>query len=334
MQHGVAPKRARTLIGGLAALALTVTACGGDDDGGGGGGGGGGGAEGELTTVNIGTLPISNAASMYLGMQEGFFEEEGLEIEPTVLQSGNEIITGLVSGDFDFGFVGYISTGIAASQGVPVCAVTAADATGTSTEDDWQVIVAAGDSPINGPADLAGATVGINALGGVAEVMTKAVLDQAGVDPNSVELLEIPFPEVPAALAAGRIDAGYTAEPFVTQVLDQGGKVVVAPGPEIAPEFPNGNYSTTEQAFSADPELVERFVAAMNRSSEYAAENPDAVRAIIPTYTQIPEELAARIRLPVYTAELDEEAIDQQMGFLEQYTDVGEVPSADELICG
>jgi NitT/TauT family transport system substrate-binding protein len=215
-----------------------------------------------------------------------------------------------------------------------VCVVTAADATGTTPEDDWQVILAGGDSPINGVEDLAGATIGINALGGVAEVMTKAVLDQAGVDPNSVELLEIPFPEVPAAIAAGRIDAGYTAEPFVTQVLDQGGKLVVAPGATIAPEFPNGNYSASEQSFAQNPELVEQFTAAMNRSTEFAAENPDAVRAIIPTYTQIPEELAGRIRLPVYTAELDEEAIDQQMGFLEEYTDVGEVPSADELICG
>ena len=333
MQHGVTRKRARTVLGGLAVVTLTATACGGDDEGGGSGGGGDD-AGGGLTTINIGTLPTSNAAAMYLGMQEGFFEEEGLQVEPTVQQSGNEIITGMVSGDFDFGFIGYISTGIAASQGVPVCVVTAADATGTSAEDDWQVIVAAGDSPLNGVQDLAGATIGINALGGVAEVMTKAVLDQAGVDPNSVELLEIPFPEVPAAIAAGRIDAGYTAEPFVTQTLDQGGKVVVAPGPEIAPEFPNGNYSASQQTFQSDPDLVERFTAAMDRSTEFAAENPDAVREIIPTYTQIPEELASRIRLPVYTAELDEEAIDQQMGFLEQYTDVGEVPSSDELICG
>jgi NitT/TauT family transport system substrate-binding protein len=326
-------RRTGALVAGLAVVALAA-ACGGDDEGDGGGGSGGGDAGGELTTINIGTLPTANAAAMYLGMQEGFFEDEGLQVEPTVLQGGNEIITGMVSGDYDFGFVGYISAGVAASQGVPVCVVTASDAAGTSAEDDFQVMLAAGDSPINGPQDLAGRTIGINALGGVAEVMIEAALDEAGVDPGSVEFIEIPFPEVPAAIASGRIDAGFTAEPFVTTVLDQGGKVVFGPQSALAPEYPNGSYAASEQYYLGNPDVIERFEAAMTTSLEHARDNPDAVREIIPTYTQIPPDVAERMRLPVFTSELDQEAIEEQMGFLEQYLDVGEAPSADELICG
>jgi NitT/TauT family transport system substrate-binding protein len=333
MSHRPFTRRATSAVAGLAVVALAATACGGDDDTAGGGGGGGG-DTGEITAIQIGTLPIANAAPMYLGMEEGFFEEEGLEVEPTVLQSGNEIITGMVSGDYDFGFVGYISAGIAAAQNVPVCVVTASDATGTTPEDDWQVIVAGGDTDIATPADFEGKTVSVNALGGVAEVMIKAALDQEGVDWRSVELIEVPFPEVPAAIEAGRIDAGYTSEPFVTTVLDQGGKVVFAPQSAIAPEYPNGSYATSQQAFEQDPDLMERFEAAMTRSLEYAQENPDAIREIIPTYTQIPAEVADRMRLPVFQAELNPEAIDEQMGFLEEYEIVEEAPSADDLICG
>lgn len=287
-----------------------------------------------MTTVQVGTLPIANSAPMYLGMQEGFFEEEGLTLEPTVLQSGNEIITGMVAGDYDFGFVGYISAGIAAARNVPICVLTASDATGTTPEDDWQVLVAPGDSPISSAADLAGKTVSVNGLGGVAEVMIKAALDQEGVDWQSVQLIEVPFPEVPAAIAAGRIDAGYTSEPFVTTVLDQGGKVAFAPQSAIAPEYPNGSYATSQQAFQQDGELMEKFEAAMTRSLEYARDNPDAVREIIPTYTRIEADVADRMRLPVFQPELDAEAIDQQMGFLETYDIVEEAPSADDLFCG
>jgi len=240
----------------------------------------------------------------------------------------------MVSGDYDFGFVGYISAGIAAAKNVPVCVLTANDATATSNEDDWQVLVAAGDSPIQGPEDLVGKTIGINALGGVAEVMIKAALDKAGVDWKTVNLIEVPFPEVPAAIAADRIDAGFATEPFLTTVLDQGGKVVFAPQSYIRPENPNGSYATTQQAFQEDSDLMERFEAAMTASLDYANENPDAVREIIPTYTQIPAEVAGRMRLPVFQSELNEEAIDEQMGFLEEYDIVEKAPSGDDLICG
>jgi NitT/TauT family transport system substrate-binding protein len=333
MSHRSLTRRATSAVAGLAVVALAATGCGGDDDSGGGGGGGGGGTD-EITTIQIGTLPTANAAPMYLGMQEGFFEDEGLEVEPTVVGSGNEIITGMVSGDYDFGFVGYISAGIAAANNVPVCVLTANDATATSVEDDWQVLVAAGDSPIQGPEDLAGKTIGVNALGGVAEVMIKAALDKAGVDWKTVNLIEVPFPEVPAAIAADRIDAGFATEPFLTTVLDQGGKVVFSPQSYIRPQNPNGSYATTLQAFQEDPDLMEAFEAAMTASLEYANENPDAVREIIPTYTQIPAEVAGRMRLPVFQAELNEEAIDEQMGFLETYDIVEEAPSGDDLICG
>src|SRR3712207_781944 len=275
--HRPITRRTTSAVAGLAVVALAARGCGGDSGGGGGGGEGGG-----TQTVRIGTLPIANSAPMYLGVEQGFFEEEGLEVEPTVLQSGNEIITGMVAGDYDVGFVGYISAGIAAAKNVPVCVLTASDATGTSPEDDWQVLVAGADTPIQSPQDLAGKTLSVNGLGGVAEVMIKAALDQEGVDWRSVELIEVPFPEVPAAIAAGRIDAGYTSEPFVTTVLDQGGKVVFAPQSAIAPEYPNGSYSTTQQAFQENSDLMERFEAAMTKSLDYARDNPDAVRKIIP----------------------------------------------------
>ncbi|HLM03780.1 MAG TPA: ABC transporter substrate-binding protein [Blastococcus sp.] len=334
MSHRPLTRRATSAVAGLAVIALAATGCGGDDADTGGGGGGGGGGTDEITKIQIGTLPTANAAAMYLGMQEGYFEDEGLEVEPTVLQSGNEIITGMVAGDYDFGFVGYISAGIAAARGVPVCVLTSSDATGTTPEDDWQVLVAGGDSPINGPDDLVGKTIGVNALGGVAEVMIKAALDKEGVDWKSVNMIEVPFPEVPAAIAADRIDAGFATEPFVTTVLDQGGKVVFAPQSDLAPEYPNGSYAASEQAFQEDPDLMEAFTAAMTKSLEYARDNPDAVREIIPTYTRIPPEVASRMRLPVFQPELKEDAIDEQMGFLEEYDIVDEAPSGDDLICG
>jgi NitT/TauT family transport system substrate-binding protein len=149
-----------------------------------------------------------------------------------------------------------------------------------------------------------------------------------------IEFIEVPFPEVPAAVEAGRIDAGYGAEPFITTVLDQGGEVVYAPQSELAPEYPNGSYAASQQFIADNGDVIESFTQAMNRSVEYARDNEDAVREIIPTYTEIDPEVAERMRLPVFTSELDEQAIDEQMGFLEEYDIVEAAPTAGELICG
>jgi len=333
MPHRPFTRRAICAVAGLAAVALVATGCGGGNSSSGGGGGDSQASGSKTQTVRVGTLPIANAAPMYLGIQKGFFKDEGLDVKSTVLQTGNDIITGMVSGDYDVGFVGYISAGIAAAKGVPICVATASDATGTSPEDDWQVLVAGANSPIKAPQDLAGKTISVNGLGGVAEVMIKAAMDKAGADWKSVKMIEVPFPDVPAAIAAGRIDAGYTSEPFVTTVLDQGGKVVFAPQSYLAPDYPNGSYAASKKIIGSDPDLMKNFDAAMTKSLDYAQAHPDEVRAIIPTYTKIPAELANRMRLPVFQSALDPKAINEQMGFLKKYGLVDKAPTAKSLIC-
>ena len=324
--HGANLKRSGRGLAPLMVVALFAAGCGGSD------------AEqaeeaGGPVTVTVGTLPTANAAAMYLGIEQGFFEEEDLALEAAVVGSGNEIITGLVSGDYQFGFVGYVSAGIAAANNVPVCVVAANDGSGTSVEDDWQVMAVGANSPIKTPQDLVGKTLGVNALGGVAEVFIKAGLDDQGIDPESVQLIEVPFPEVPAALSAGRIDAGFATEPFLTSVLDAGGSIPFAPQSQLAPNNPNGSYTASEQYVGENGDVVERFRRAMNKSADYAQEHQDEVRAIIPTYTKIAPEVAERIRLPYFTSELEEDLIDTQMGYLEEYGIAEDVPAAADLFC-
>ena len=150
--HGANLKRSGRGLAPLMVVALFAAGCGGSD------------AEqaaeaGGPVTVTVGTLPTANAAAMYLGIEQGFFEEEDLTLEAAVVGSGNEIITGLVSGDYQFGFVGYVSAGIAAANNVPVCVVAANDGSGTSVEDDWQVMAVGANSPIKSAQDLAGKTL-------------------------------------------------------------------------------------------------------------------------------------------------------------------------------
>jgi NitT/TauT family transport system substrate-binding protein len=309
-----------------AVLALAAAGCGDDDDSGDGGGGSG------PTTITVGTLPIANAAPMYLGMEKGFFEEENLTIEPQIGEGGAALIPSLVSGDAQFAFVGVIPAITGVAQDVPIRIVTSSDDAAASEEEDWQTLVVPEGSPIKGVEDLPGKTVAVNALRGLAEVVISRSLEKQGVDYQRVKLLEVPFPEMPAALEQKRVDAALLTEPFLSAVLAEGGTQIDAPSVETVPNFPNGVYVAAESYIAENGDIVDRFARAMNRSLEYARDNPEEVRRIVPTYTETPEEAAQQMRLPVFDPELDREGIELEAELTAKYGIIEEAPSYEELV--
>jgi NitT/TauT family transport system substrate-binding protein len=318
--------RLHRVMGALLAALLVLAGCGDDDDSAPASG------ENGATRITVGVLPIGNAAPLYLGMEKGFFREEGLELAPQVAQSGNELVTTLVSGDSQVAFLGYVPVIVARAQGLPLKVVANADNGADTAAEEWQVILSRKGSDIQEPADLQGKTIAVNALRGVAEVGLKAALEAEGVDPGSIKLLEIPFPEMPAALEGRRVDAIWGVEPFLTQALGAGAQEVLAPYPSLGKAFPNGTYATTDDYLGENADVMERFTRAMNRSSEYATENPDEARAVIPTFTQIPEAVAQEMRLPLWPTEIDRAQLEDLIGYTQKYGIIDETFPVDEMI--
>src|SRR4051794_7073336 len=319
----------RPVVAALAAcVVLVAAACG----GGSGGGGGGGGTPAKPATVDVGTLPISNAAPMYLGMRKGFFRREGLELEPHVAQNGAELITGALSGSYDFIFAGYIPSIVARAKGLPITVVSASDLGAKAAKDEWTITLSKKGSAIRAPKDLAGKTIAVNGLRGVGEVVIKASLEKQGVDPDSIKLLEVPFPEMPAALERGRVDAIWAAEPFLTQELAQGAREVDAPLVTLAPNFVNGGYEASDKYIAQNGDVVARFNRAMSRSVDYARAHPDEVRRTIPTFTKIPAAVAQKIRLPVWSSKLDRGLLQQAADYTARYGIVKEAPKVGEMV--
>jgi NitT/TauT family transport system substrate-binding protein len=310
----------------LLALALALAGCGDDDDS-----SAGGGDEGPKT-ITVGTLPIANAAPMYLGMEQGFFEAEDLKIKPQVGEGGAALMPMLLSGDAQFAFVGVIPAITAVAKDLPVKIVTSSDDAAATEEKDWQTLVVPKGSPIQSVEDLPGKTVAVNAVKGLAEVVISNSLEKQGVDYKAVKLLEVPFPEMPAALEQERVDAALLTEPFLSAVLAQGGTQIDAPSVETLPNFPNGVYVASEQYIAENGDVVDRFARAMNKSLEYADANPDEVRRIIPTYTETPEEAVADMRLPVFDAELDQKGIELEADLTAKYGIIEEAPAYDDLV--
>ena len=279
----------------------------------------------QLTTINLNTLPIANGFPLDLGIRRGFFRAQGIEINKRTLQSGNDIVLALSNRNGDIGYVGWVPAMIARTQGIPLVAVAASDVEGTSNVDNWQNILVRGDSDIRRPADLANKTIAVNALKGVGEVMIKAALRKRGVNANSIRLLAMPFPTMPAALRNRQVDAIWTPEPFMTQALNDGARIVMAPGPVLGRFWPIGTYVAHADWVRQNPALARRFRTAMHRSLSYAQSHPAEIRELLPAATR-------NVRLPIWSPLIDRAKLRQLAQFSRDFGVITSQPNLGALV--
>lgn len=83
-----------------------------------------------------------------------------------------------------------------------------------------------GDGPIREPRDLEGRTLAVNTLDNIAEVTALEALSAEGVDVDSIELTEVPFPDMQAPVENGEVDAAFFIEPFSTLAEEAGAELI------------------------------------------------------------------------------------------------------------
>jgi NitT/TauT family transport system substrate-binding protein len=327
--------RRRSVLALLAVLAiagLAVAACGGGDNGGGNTSGGSSGQAAKPATLNVGVIPIADVAPLYLGIRKGFFKEQKLTIKPKLAEGGAAITPAVLSGNFQIGFSNTISLLIAASKGLPVEAISQGVLGGTDKSKAWADLLVLKNGPIKTAKDLEGKTIAVNTLKNICEVTIKASLQKQGVDVSTLKFIEVPFPDMNAALDAKRVDGACVVEPFVSQ-----GKAGKARGIDpfyinTAPDLTVAMYFTSRQYAEKNPEIVDRFVKAINKSLDYAQSHPDEVRGVLSSYTPIPAEAAQKIKLPVWRSDLNTDTISRLSRLSKQYGLIDKEPDLNSLI--
>jgi NitT/TauT family transport system substrate-binding protein len=321
--------RRRAAVAAVAALPLLAVGCGSGSEPEASGGGGG---AGETATVTLGVIPIIDVAPVYLGQEQGFFEEQGIELEISAGQGGAAIIPGIVGGSLDVGFTNNLSLVIASATGLPLqIAASGVDSTGDPALDPFTISTA--DESITRPADLAGKRVAVNAVNSIGDAVVKASVEADGGDPSSIQFVELAFPNMTAAMTAGDVDAAWIVEPFVTIGAPQGVRVLTTPLLDFTDiEVELSTYATSTQFATENEDVLARFKTAMDQSLEYAQQNTDAVRAILPTYLDMPPELAAQVRLPEWNTEVSRETLEVFTDLAEENDLLNGEPDIDALL--
>ncbi|MFF7945314.1 ABC transporter substrate-binding protein [Streptomyces griseorubiginosus] len=316
----------RRLLVALAAGALlaTASACGSSGDS----GASDSGSSSGTTTVKLGLIPIVDVAPVYLGQKRGFYDRHGLKLQISKASGGAAIVPGVAGGQFQFGFSNVTSLLIARTNGVPVKAVSNAIAsTGVAGRDFAGVAVKKG-SPIRSAKDLEGKKVAINTLKNINESAVRESVRKDGGDPDKVSFVELPFDQMPAALAAGQVDAACAVEPALATIKGQGGQVIASPLVDVAANTTVALYFTSARYQQQNADVVKRFQQATAESLAYADAHPDEARQIITTYTKIPASVLEQVILPKWPADPDRASIEalaklgEKDGFFKKTPDV------------
>lgn len=317
----------RPVLSSVVALALLVTAaCSASDPS------GSATASSATTSITVGAIPIVDVAPLHLGVTKGFFRQQRLDVKIAATTGGAAAVAGVVSGQFDFAFGNVVSLLLARSQGLPLKAVVEGNSsTGRAGKDFSGVVVPAG-SPITSAAQLAGRRIAVNNLKNIGDTTVRASIRKAGGDPAKVTFIELPFPDMPAALAKKQVDAAWIVEPFLTIARDQGGSVIASNFVDAAPDLVVSLYFTKEQTVAKNPDLTRRFTTAIAQSLQYAQDHPDEARKALLGYTKITPEVAARITLPAWPQEINRASVSTVAALMRQDgTLTGDVDVADLL---
>jgi NitT/TauT family transport system substrate-binding protein len=285
----------RRLLVPIAAVVLLTTACGSSGDS---STEAGGSSSGGTTKVSVGVIPIVDVAPIYLGKEQGFFSDRGIDLDLVQTTGGAASVPGVVAGDFQYSFANITSVLLAQSTGLPLKVIAEGNSSTGDEASDFAGILVPPGSPITRAADLEGKTVAVNNLKNIGEVTVRAAIEKDGGDASKVKFAELAFPDMPAALTNKQVDAAWIVEPFFSVAKGQGNTLISSNLAVTAPDLTIGTYFTTEQQIQKDPELTKNFQDAIQESLQYATDHPDDVRRILQTYTKIDAATAAALTLP------------------------------------
>jgi NitT/TauT family transport system substrate-binding protein len=288
------------------------------------------GAEG-LTTVTVGTSPIVDMAGLQFAVDKGYFSAEGLKVN-LVNNSAGAAVTNLVNGSLDVALGETALLVEAFDKGLPVRIKAVATKTTDDPTKDTGTVLVAKNSPIKTPADLNGKTVAVGSLKGGGELSLRAALDKDGADSNKVKFLEMPLPDMTAALERGRVDAISTISPFDQAALAAGATRLMSPGAEAAPHAMQVAVATSMRFETEHAAALKEFLSALDEGTAYAAGHPNDVRAILPTFSPVPKALIAKMQLPVFDSSDPRAALKIWTDLMEQYKFVSKPVDIDKLM--
>ncbi len=229
-------------------------------------------------SIRVGCGNIESHAEAYYARANGFFAQNGIDVDIQNLRNGAAIAAAVSGGDLQIGVSSILQLAEARGAGVPFVIIVPGGLHDGRIAHTANLVVAPG-GPIAKPSDLNGKIIAVNTLNGLDQIIADALIDKNGGDSTTVKYVEVP-PAAAESVIAGRVSAAQLEEP---ELSGAGTRVRrLGDGEDaIGPRFATTGWFTTDDWLAKNKDTVRRFSAAIFAAGAWAMQNPEKAGAVL-----------------------------------------------------
>ena len=278
-------------------------------------------------------------APMYVSIEEGYFEEEGIELTVQTGFGADKTMTAVLSGSADIGFMGSEASIYTYNEGANDYVVNFAQL----TQRAGNFLVAREEMPDFTWEELKGKDVLGGRKGGMPEMVFEYILKQNGIDPSKDLNINqnIDFGSTAAAFSEGQADFTIEFEPGATNLEKEGKGFVVASLGTDSGYVPYTAFSAKQSYIDEHPDIIQGFTNALQKGMDYVqTHTPEEIASIIaPQFKETDQDTITTIVTRYYDQDtwkdnliFEEDSFDLLQDILENAGELTERAPYEDLV--
>lgn len=250
----------------------------------------------QLTKIRLSEVTHSIFyAPQYVALSQGFFAEEGLEIELSNGQGADKVMTAVLTGQVEVGFAGPEASVYVFNEGKEDNSIVFAQL----TNGDGTFLMGREPDPDFKWSDLKGKTVIGGRKGGMPEVILQYVLRKNGLTPGTDVFIDttMQFAAMPGAFLGGQGDYVILFEPTASQMEKEGKAYILASLGESSGEVPYTAYFAGKSYIEQNPDTIQKFTNAIYKGQRWVdSHTPEEIaQAIKAQFPDANDEILATV---------------------------------------
>jgi NitT/TauT family transport system substrate-binding protein len=277
-------------------------------------------AQVEKPDLQVAVVPAVTNMGLFLAQEKGYFAAEGLRVKVSSIQSSTTSLAEQLRGEIDVTAGAYVSYVLSQSKNSTAISWHILSE-GSLSQQGSQSVLVSRNSPVRTVADLKGRRVAANILGNVGTLLIQSMLAEKGIPVSSVTLVQIPFPDMAAALESGRIAAGWFDEPFLSVAQTTiGAQILFDTDQGSTANFPISGYMSTKAWVEKYPNTASAFVRAITKGQILAdASRTASEDAVTKSLKGVTPEVAAILAFDQYPTGVDPTRVQRVANVMQQF---------------
>ena len=252
--------------------------------------------------IRVGAGVVESFMQGLYAQELGYYRQAGLDADVAAITGGGALTAALLGGSLDVATTNAGSMANAFIRGLPLYCI-APSGLYTSVSPTTQLIVAK-DAPMQTAKDLNGKKIAVTTLHDLQQAAIMKWIDDNGGDSKTCSFIELPNADLVGSIVAKRVDASPLLEPQLTEQKDRV-RIFCNPYDALSKLLLISSWIATKGYYEKNLATVQKFLAVMRQTADWANKNPRASAEILSKISKIPLEVVVKMNHNIFGTALD-----------------------------